>query len=203
MTDTAFMERPLSGRLAYSAGGCRHKGCPADPDCRYDRIMRLAYPVLTLLVGCGYHVYSPPGRVLPLESAATLAKGRTAVGAEISGHGGGGIDNIAGGSLRLRRGVGERFEGSIEASFASINGDSAAGTDPKLYQAFAGLKWNPGTRFIGIVAGVGGGGSAGGSFGAVDAGVIAAYENCYVVPFLGIHGILSVPFDAKDVDVTK
>jgi hypothetical protein len=159
--------------------------------------------ILILLGGCGYKVWSPPARLLPLESSGTLGKNRTSVGAELSDHGGGGVDDIPGGTIRVQHNFAERLDGQAEAYYASVQGDSAAKTNGGIGALRAGVKWDAWRRDLAIVGGLGAGGSAGGGFLGADLGAIVAYENCVIVPFIGAHFLLSQPVGAKQVDVTK
>ena len=66
-----------------------------------------------------------------------------------------------------------------------------------------GAKWSPKQtgqhlRFIG---GLGAGTYTGGPFLSPDLGIVLAYENPYVVPFLTLSGYVSIPLDAQEVDI--
>jgi hypothetical protein len=161
--------------------------------------MKLGWLALPLVAGCSHHVYSPPARMLPLESAATLSRGETGVQAEL-----GGVSWIDGAtaSIRARRGFTERTEVSAEASVLHVGHRSAAGTRRDGYALRAGAKHAP-WPWLALAGGVGGGASAAGGFFSPDVAVIAAWENRYVIPFLSGRAALSVPVKARPVDVTE
>lgn len=161
--------------------------------------IKLGWLALPLIAGCSHHVYSPPARMLPLESVATLSRGETGVQAEL-----GGVSWIDGttASLRARRGVTERTELSAEASALHVGRDSAAGTRRDGWALRAGAK-HAVLPWLALAGGVGGGGSAAGGFFSPDLAVIVAWENRYAVPFLSGRAALSLPIGAKQVDVTE
>jgi hypothetical protein len=137
--------------------------------------------------------------MLPLESAATLAPGETGVQLEGAAHGA--ILGLSGesGTLRVRHGVGEDTDASVEVSVLHIDGTSVAGTYPYAFATRAGMKHEV-LPWLSLVAGAGGGASAGGGFVSPDLGAVASYENHYLVPFLSVRGGMSVPFAAHAVD---
>ncbi len=153
---------------------------------------------LALAIGCKAHVYSPPARMLGLESAATLPAGETGVQGEL-----GAVSWIDGttGALRVRHGFTEDVEASVEASALHVGRESAANTNPNAYALQLGAKYRL-APWLSLAGGVGGGSSAAGQFVSPDLAAIVAWENPYVVPFLSAHGALSFPIDARQVDVT-
>ena len=151
--------------------------------------------------GCSHHIYSPPARVLPLESVAPVGAGKTGVQLEGSTHEAlFGVDAIAG-TARVRYGATEDLDVSGEANVVHIGGDSVAGTSPNVYSARVGTKLRV-LPMLAVQGGVGAGTSAGGEFIAPDVGVIAAYENKYIVPFVAGRAMLSVPIGADPVDTS-
>lgn len=161
-------------------------------------LLRLA-PAFLLAAGCAHHVYSPPARMMPLESVATLSRGETGVQGEF---GGASWINGTTASLRARRGVTERVELSGEASAVHVGRDSAAGTNRNGYALRAGAKYEA-LPWLAVVGGFGGGSSAAGGFLSPDVGLIVAWENRYVVPFLSGRASVSLPVNARQVDVTE
>ena len=155
--------------------------------------------VLLLMAGCGHHVYSPPARMLPLESVATLSRGETGVQGELGGASW--IDGTTA-SIRARRGVTERTEVSAEASVLHVGRRSAAGTNRDGYAGRAGAKYMV-SPWLALAGGLGGGGSAAGGFFSPDLAVIVAWENRYAVPFLSGRASLSLPVNARQVNVTE
>jgi hypothetical protein len=153
-----------------------------------------------LVCGCNHQVYSPPARLLPLESVATLARGETGVQLEGGVHGAVFGPSGESGSIRVRHGIADRTDVSMEASVMHIDGNSVANTYPYLFAGRAGVKHEL-LRWVSVTAGVGGGASAaGGGFVSPDLGVIVAYENRYFVPFFSLRASASVPFDTHPVD---
>jgi hypothetical protein len=171
------------------------------------RRRRRANPLLSLLIavcacasGCGYHVFSPPARGLPFDSAATLPPGKTGVAIE-----GGQAGELFGPDIfaiggRVRHGLREGVDGVVEANIARVLGDSDADTHRNLYSVRAGTKLRP-WKFLAFTAGLGGGGSAGGGFISPDIGVVLALENPYFVPLVGARGMFSQPIGARSVDL--
>jgi hypothetical protein len=160
-------------------------------------LARLA-ALLPLVAGCAHHVYSPPARMLPLESVATLSRGETGVQGEL-----GGVSWIDGttASIRARRGFTERTEVSAEASVLHVGRRSAADTNRDGYALRAGGKFAA-SPWLALAGGLGGGASAAGGYFSPDVAVIVAWENRYVVPFLSGRASLSLPVKARQVDVT-
>ena len=159
--------------------------------------------LLTLVVGCNRNVYSPPARALPLESVATLPEGDTGVQLE------GGIHSrlfgpdVLSGTVRVRRGVADDLDASIEASTMYVQGENArpVRASRAIHAVRGGVKW----RFakpLETTAGVGAGYSAGGAFVSPEVGPILAWENRYLVPFVATRFGVSQPIGARAVDVS-
>jgi hypothetical protein len=159
--------------------------------------------LLTLLVGCNRNVYSPPARALPLESVATLPEGDTGVQLE------GGVHNrlfgpsVLSGTARVRRGMSDDLDASIEATTMYVQGENPkpVRASRAIHALRAGVKW----RFakpLAMTAGVGGGYSAGGAFVSPEVGPIVAWENRYLVPFIATRLGVSQPIGARAVDVS-
>jgi hypothetical protein len=162
----------------------------------------LASSAVLLLCACAHEVYSPPAHPIPLEAPRALRQGETAV--RIAGGSTSalfGPDLIAG-TASVQRGLGHGAEGSLEATVARVQGDSAAGTSPFILAARAGGKLELYGHHLAATAGLGGGGSAGGAFVSPDVGLVLGYDNPYLVPFFSLHGMGSLPVAPKEVDVT-
>jgi hypothetical protein len=159
--------------------------------------------LLLLLAGCPFKVWSPPARLLPLESSSTIGEQRTSIGGEVSYHAGPWGAEVPGGTVRVQHGFGELVDGEVEAYYADVQGDPLVKTSGTIAAARAGVTWDVWRRDLAFVGGLGGGGSAGGGFVSADAGMIAAWENCYLVPFIGAHVLLSQPIDAQEVDLAE
>jgi hypothetical protein len=166
------------------------------------RIAACGVGVLVLvLAGLGFGcsgVYSPPARLLPLESVALTPEGRVGVSAEIGGGGSTFGAHTLAAAGRVRGRLAERLDGSAEFGFAHFwRPDwSDEDTHPNLYVGRVGLKYRI-ADWLALGGGVGGGWSAGGGLFSPDLGPIVAYENPVLVPFLGLRGFISLPVDPQ------
>lgn len=166
--------------------------------------------ILVASAGCARQVYAPPTHFFPLESAAVAGKkqvvvnGDVAVAGELFGAG------ITAGNGRVRYGVGTNLELVASASVAHVEGFDNVPTKRGIYAARVGVKTQL-APWLSIAGGGGGGyAPAGGGYTGLDASVIAAYENCYVVPFAsaGVYGGLPlaprpIPVDDALTDTPK
>lgn len=159
----------------------------------------LALALMLSLGACTPFALSPPARTLPLESSATLDEGDVAVQA-----GGGYHDSLGteGGaaSVRARVGVVPMLEAQIEATYAYVAYDDER--SPHLGAGRLGLKVAP-IEHLAFVAGLGTGAHANGAFAAPDVGVIVAYENAQLVPWIALRGWVSLPIDPQSITVTR
>jgi hypothetical protein len=152
-------------------------------------------------LGCNHEVYSPPARMAPFETVATLARGE--VGAQLEGgvHGQVFGPNAESAALRMRVGIGSRSEVSTETSVLHVDGTSVAHTFPYAFATRVGIKYEIEPKIFSLTAGAGAGASAaGGGFVSPDVGLILAFENRYLVPFLSARTSLSIPFAGRKVD---
>ncbi len=149
--------------------------------------------------GCNHELYSPPARMLPLESPATLARGETGVQAEGATQGAIFGPSVETGTLRVREGMADATDATAEVSVLHVDGRSVADTYPYAFAGRVGLK-HAALPWLSLVGGLGGGASAGGGFVSPDVGVIAGYENRWAVPFVSLRVSVSVPFDGRPVD---
>lgn len=166
--------------------------------------MQRLFGVLLLLAvaGCHAYVYSPPTGSFPVESSATVARGKHGVRGEA----------FTGGALfgpqilsfrgSYRQGVHDKLELSAAPAISHIQGRQAGDSRPNIYALRAGAKYAPVKHFA-LIAGLGGGASAAGGFISPDLGLIAAYENRYFVPFFTARGLVSVPVRPRSVHFTK
>jgi hypothetical protein len=146
---------------------------------------------------------TPPTTPGVISSAATLPEEEVAVALSGGLHGrvfGPAIGAVDG---RLRLGLREGFELSLNAG-AYIVVQQAEGEESGehrgLYTGRAGLKIEL-HRNIALVAGLGGGLSpAAGFFVGGDLGFVFAYENPYCIPFVALRGFYSVPIRPSLVD---
>ncbi len=162
----------------------------------------LASLALTGAGGCVNHVYSPPARTLPLETAATLAPHRHALALEGSGHGAMFGPSLESGTLRYRQGVAPGLEVEAEGSAMYVDEQTSANTNHMIYAGRLGFR-HPFGRYVAASVGLGGGFDAAGAFFSPDMGGVVAWENPYLVPFFSLRGFLSLPIAARAVDTSK
>lgn len=154
-----------------------------------------------VLQHCTPYVFAPPARMASLESAATLHKGEAAVQLEGGAHVGALLvpnDATFSGTARLKYGFTGRLDGSIEASFIrsinSIDEPFSARIPNVSHNLRIGIKQQL-AKPIAITSGIGGGLSSDGGFVSPDFGIILAWENSYVVPFLSPRIGVSIPIN--------
>ncbi|MBX3249585.1 MAG: hypothetical protein KF901_20580 [Myxococcales bacterium] len=156
--------------------------------------------LLVALAGCAPHLYSPPGRSLPLEGAATVAPGETAL--QLEGGVSGAVfgPTVAHGTARVRHGVAEDIEVVVEGNAVLFENGWSTDAHRGVYGARVGAKLGFSPHFA-FTFGAGAGGSAAGGFVSPDLGLIGSYDNPYVVPFLSLRGFFSQPFAVRSVAV--
>jgi hypothetical protein len=161
-------------------------------------------PALALgaLGACSYTSYTPPARMMPLETATAPTAAQTDVQGELSTTGafwGFGTDNTA---LRVRQGVNENLSVSAEGGTIAVEGDTSTDTNHMAYVGRVGMHVHQEDRTAGphiaFTAGAGGGASSvAGRWISEDAGVILSGNGAWLVPFASIEGFLSQPIDAR------
>lgn len=152
------------------------------------------------------YLFSQPGRVATLEAAKTVGEGKRSVG--VSG-GPSTVYNldITHVSARYRYGVTDQVELGADANFGVVTNLENAKTQPTtpaLWSARLATKWAPEVLqdYVAVIGGVAGGTYAGGQFISPDLGVVLAFQNDYVVPFLSASGYVSIPINAQGVDLS-
>ena len=162
--------------------------------------LKLPLSVALILTACSPHAFSPPGRTLPLETAAAVGAGNTGVQLE------GGISTevlgpgVVHATARVRHGVGEQTDVNFEANLVFyIDDDEQVEAHRGIYSGRFGVKHAFGQHFA-LTGGVAAGGSAGGGFFSPDVGFITSFENPYVVPFVSGRLVLSQPLGAREVE---
>lgn len=150
--------------------------------------------------GCTRQAFSPPSRALPIETPQALDQGKTGLSGELSHSGALFGPNVFAGAGRVRHGLGQEVEGSVEATVlrVSAQNDEKVGTDPNIYAARAGAKLQL-ARWFAVSGGFGGGRSAAGGFVSPDMALIGGWENRWVIPFLTLRGFTSHPLGARSV----
>lgn len=159
----------------------------------------IALLALSISSGCTHHAFTPPTQTTPLETAAPIGAGRTALQGEVAAHGSvfnGGSASLSG---RVRHGLTDNVEISGEANYLVVAPRDAAHTTPHVGSARIGVKHSL-TRGFAFTSGLGFGLFAGGPFVGADVGFIASYDNDYVVPFFTGRLSLSIPTEAREVD---
>lgn len=176
---------------------------PCRCHCQPSTSIPFALVVSALFTACSHHVYSPPARMISLETAATLQPGE--VGVAFEGNGGGVLafgGEVAGGTARVRVGQYENFELSGEGSATFVLNEGSGDDHRGIYSARVGSKYRL-TDWLSVTGGLGGGGSAAGGFFSPDLGLLVAYENLYFVPFVSGEVGVSVPFAVSAVDTSE
>jgi hypothetical protein len=159
--------------------------------------------VLALAAACSQHLYSPPTQVYAVAPVHALDTDQRAVDIDGSTHSQIFDPGYDAGSARLRVGIGNDTELSIEGMTAIVNSNSISTASRGVYAGRGGMRFNPDHGAISFTAGVGAGyAPAAGSFAAIDGGISAGYDNCYVVPVASASVFASQPLEARAVDVT-
>jgi len=159
--------------------------------------------VLLAAAACSQHLYSPPTQAYQVAPVHALDRDQRAVDIDGSTHSQIFDPGYDAGSVRLRGGVGDETELSLEAMTAIINSNSVSTASRGVYAGRGGVRINPGHGAISFDAGIGGGfAPAAGTFAAIDGGISVGYDNCYVVPIASASLFASQPLEARAVDVT-
>ncbi|HEX7702586.1 MAG TPA: hypothetical protein VF403_17725 [Kofleriaceae bacterium] len=153
--------------------------------------------------GCSQHLYSPPTQAYSLAPVTTLGPNDKALDIDGSTHSQIFDPGIETGTGRLRAGIGNDAEISVEGTAARVNDSGPSTANRDFYTGRAGVRVDPGRGPISWNAGIGGGFSpSAGTFAAIDGGVSIGYDNCYVVPIVAASMLVSQPLVARAVDVT-
>jgi hypothetical protein len=165
--------------------------------------MRHVVALLIATTACSQQVYSPPSQAFSVSPLAALPQGRKAVDLELSHHAQIFDPGINAGAARLRAGIGQNTEVSAEGTAIGVDDHGPSTADRSLYTGRVGVRTSPGKGGLSLFAGLGGGfAPAGGTFAAADAGIAVGYHNCTLVPVVQGSGFLSVPLEARPIDVT-
>src|SRR5262245_49775132 len=112
--------------------------------------------VLVACAACSQKVYSPPSRPFALSPVSALPTGKRAVDLELSRHGQIFDPPVDAGSLRLRTGIGEDTEMSIEGASLVVQDDGPSTANRNFYTGRAGVRSNPSKGPVSVFAGFGG-----------------------------------------------
>lgn len=173
--------------------------------------MKITRYILSIFVAasapaCQAHLFSPPARINLLESSATLKEGQEAAG--VAGGGSGALFGFSATAIAgtYKRGVSDQFEVGVDGTFVAVDDSHAvADLDPYILGGRVKAKWAPQKtkNYAAVTAGIGGGYSIdGGGYVSPDLGFIAAFENRYFVPFVGVSAFISQPIASKTVDIS-
>ena len=164
--------------------------------------MKLA-ALLFATAACSQHVYSPPTQAYSLAPVTTLGPNVKALDLDGSTHSQIFDPGIETGTGRLRAGIGNDAEISVEGTAAHVSDSGPSTANRDFYAGRTGVRIDPGHGPISFNAGIGGGFSpSAGTFAAIDGGVAIGYDNCYVVPIASLSTFVSQPLAARPVDVS-
>lgn len=149
----------------------------------------VAVPLAFCFSACTF--VTPAARYVPVESSATLPGGAT----EISGafYTNASLNSASAGvgaNVRVRHGVADdgRLDVVTNVEARGVPGEPSTTT----VSGYGGVKFAPVPNFA-LTAGLGAGGGPTTAFFAPEIGVIAAYENDSLVPFVSARGVLGLP----------
>jgi hypothetical protein len=152
---------------------------------------------------CSQKVYSPPSQLFVVTPIAALPESKQALEIDVSRHNQIFDPPLDAGAARMRFGVGENTEISIEGTAAALRDDGPSTATRAFYTGRAGVRTNPEVGALTFFAGAGGGfAAAGGTFASADAGLAVGYQNCVLVPTFQASAYVSEPLDPQPIDVT-
>lgn len=175
-----------------------HAGTGVNPAMRYLAVLALA------TTACSHKVYSPPSQLFAVTPIAALPADKQALELDASQHAQIFDPPLDTGDARMRFGVGDNTELSIEGAAAAVRASDAASTATRtFYTGRAGVRSNPERSPFTFFAGAGGGyAAAGGTFVSADAGLAVGFQNCVLVPTFQASAYISEPLDPRPIDVT-
>jgi hypothetical protein len=150
---------------------------------------------------CSYTSYTPPARMMPLETAVAPAPGASDLQLEGSTANASLGFQTTNGAARLRGGLTDQVSISGEAGMISVGGDTDTSLDRHAYIGRVAAHVHetdrsPGAH-VAFTGGVGGGTSeVAGNWISEDAGVIVSGNGYWFVPFASLEGFASQPIDA-------
>lgn len=147
----------------------------------------------------GCIVHTPPARGVPLETAAPVGDARS--GLQLEGAKQAGGASATSGALRLRHGIDDDTDVSVEATAIRIPPyTTSPPPDDRLdtWALRAGAKHRL-SRSLALIGGAGAGLFPGGPFVAPDGGLVTSWNNGYVEPFASLRISVSLPLESKKV----
>lgn len=163
--------------------------------------------IALFLSGCTRHIFSPPTRLVPVETASTLEASETSAGLHAGLRGaifGPSVVVVAG---QGRHGLTEELELGGDLNYMYVSDEQEGIAVDHSRNAFSGrasLKWAPEVlgQYVALVGGVGGGHGAAGGFVSPDVGVLFSYD-WYVTPIVSAGVFVSQPIGAKTLDIRE
>lgn len=163
----------------------------------------LAVVLLLAASACSQRVYSPPSQLYAVTPIAALPEAKQALDIDVSQHAQIFDPAVDAGAGRLRFGVGNNTEVSVEGTAAVVRDDGPSPEPRTFYTGRAGVRSNPGQSPFTFFAGAGGGfAGAGGSFVSADAGLAIGHVNCTLQPMFQASAYVSEPLDSRPIDVS-
>ncbi len=161
--------------------------------------MRSLLPLLLVTLpasACSNASYTPPSRTMPLETAQAPAVGQTEAQLELNQVGAVLGFDTSNGAARLRHGVTDNLAVSVDLGLLHVNGDSTQRERNAVLGRVGAHVHAPGTSYVALTAGVGGGSSSlAGRWASADVGVVLSGDSKYAVPFLSGEAFVSRPID--------
>ncbi|HEY5946406.1 MAG TPA: hypothetical protein VIV40_12975 [Kofleriaceae bacterium] len=165
--------------------------------------MRYLVVVLLVAAGCSQKVYAPPSQLFAVTPIAALPETQQALDIDVSRHAQIFDPPVDAADGRLRVGLGNDTEASIEGTAAAVTDSGTSNASRTFYTGRAGVRTNPDRGAFTFFAGAGGGyAAAGGSFISADGGLAVGYVNCVLVPTAQASAYVSKPIDPQPIDVT-
>ncbi len=165
--------------------------------------MRHLAAVVLLTAACSQKVYSPPTQLFAAPPIAALPANKQALDIDVSRNAQIFDPPVDTGAARLRFGVGNNTEVSVEGAAAAVRTGAPSPEPRTFYTGRAGMRSNPNASAVTFFAGAGGGfAEAGGTFVSADAGLALGYNNCVLVPTFQASAYVSKPLDPHPIDVT-
>lgn len=159
--------------------------------------------LLLVTTACSQRVYSPPSQVFAVTPIAALPQAKQSLDVEVSRHAAIFDPPLDAGAGRLRFGIGNNTEVSLEGTAAALRDDGPSPEPRTFYTGRAGVRTNPGQSPFTFFAGAGGGfAGAGGAFVAADAGLAIGHVNCTLQPTFQASAYVSEPLTPRPIDVT-
>ncbi|HEY5927680.1 MAG TPA: hypothetical protein VIV11_38610 [Kofleriaceae bacterium] len=163
---------------------------------------QLAAVLLLATAACSQRVYSPPSQLFAVTPLAALPENKQALDIDVSRHAQIFDPSLDAGAGRLRHGIGDNTEVSVEGTAAALRDSGPSPESRTFYTGRVGIRNNPRATGFTFFAGAGGGFADAGSFVSADAGLVVGIPNCTLVPTFQASAYISEPIDARPIDVS-